>query len=338
MYECNTNTGTQNPDRPVDVWTQESNEGKILFVVFYTQACRWRRCIGCNFHDNASTKHIDYEHIINQIDYVFDNTDTTDVSKVIFSNGGSMLDEDTFSTTALIYLVYKLNKDHTNVKIISMESRLEYVDLCELEILKRALLEGNSETELEIGIGFEAFNDYIRNDMFDKGLKKSDFQEFLKMVSDYKYSVKCYFMLKPVPDISDDDAINDIKNAIVYLNDCSKKYNVKINMHLNPTYVAVRSKLVEHFENGTFTPPTLIDLAKSIIDAKDIDNDMFSIYVGLSDEGLAVEGGSFINNNKDKLYCEMLEVFNKTQDYNIIQYIIEQDDFYTKYKKSLTCE
>lgn len=76
--------------------------------------------------------HINYEHITNQIDYVFDNVDTSDVNKIIFSNGGSMLDKDTFSSTALIYLVYKLNKDHKNVKIISIESRLEYVDKCEL--------------------------------------------------------------------------------------------------------------------------------------------------------------------------------------------------------------
>ena len=101
MYECNMSTGEQNVDRPVDTWTQDSTDGRIMFIVFYTQACRWRRCIGCNFHDNASKVHVNYDNIINQIDYVLDNIAPSDnINKVILSNGGSMLDEDTFSTTA----------------------------------------------------------------------------------------------------------------------------------------------------------------------------------------------------------------------------------------------
>ncbi len=320
--ETNTSTGYKNHNRPVDLWTQESNEGKILFVVFYTQACRWQRCVGCNFHDNASKDHITYEHIINQIDYVFDNIDSTGVNKVIISNGGSILDEATFSTTALIYLVAKLNMKHQHIKIISIESRLEYIDIEELTILKRALLEGNSETELEIGIGFEAFDDDIRNKKFDKGLDKDDFIDFLFMVSGFKYSVKCYFMLKPVPGITDEEAIADIQQAIGFLDKLSKQFNVKINMHLNPTYVAKGTKLVESFEKGEFVPPTLYDVAESIIPAKNLDNENFTIYIGLSDEGLAVEGGSFIREG-DEDWVELFEKFNKTQDYDIVDDILD---------------
>ena len=324
--ETNTLTGIQNPDRPVDVWMQESNEGKILFVVFYTKACQWRRCVGCNFHDNASVSHITYDHIINQIDYVFDQvTDQVDINKVILSNGGSMLDEDTFSTTALIYLVAKLNLNHKHIKIISLESRVEYIDEAELTILKRALMEGNSETELEIGIGFEAYDERIRNNLFDKGLDLNDFERFLNMASGFEYSIKCYFMLKPVPNISDEEAIEDIKNSIDFLDTISRKFDTKINMHLNPTYVAKGTKLVEPFNNGDYVPPTLVDVAKSIISAKDLDNENFSIYIGLSDEGLAVDGGSFIRSGDDALIQQLSE-FNKTQDYSIIENIIVFDN------------
>ena len=34
--------------RPAEMWFQESEEGEILFLVFYSQACRWSRCLGCN--------------------------------------------------------------------------------------------------------------------------------------------------------------------------------------------------------------------------------------------------------------------------------------------------
>lgn len=339
MYECNVNLSDAKPDRPVDVWTQESTEGKILFVVFYTQACRWKKCIGCNFHDNASRKHVNFEDIIDQIDHVFDNIDTTGVNKIIFSNGGSMLDEETFSSTALMYLVYKLNRFHKHVKIISLESRLEYIDKCELEMLKRALMEGNSETELEIGIGFEAYDPYIRNTVFNKGLDDKDFEKFLSVASEYGYSVKCYFMLKPIPNLSTEDAIADIHKAIGYLSHCSEKYDVKINMHLNPTYVAKNTQLVKPFNEGAFVPPTLIDVCKAILPAKDTGGDKFSIYLGLSDEGLAVEGGSFIRDEDiEAVYVEMLETYNRTQDYDIIEHIIGTDYFYKNLKKSLTID
>lgn len=324
MCECNVNSGQVKPNRPVDVWTQESTEGKILFVVFYTQACRWKKCIGCNFHDNASKNHVNFEDIIDQIDHVFDNIDTSDINKIIFSNGGSMLDQETFSSTALMYLVYKLNRYHKNVKIISLESRLEYIEKCELEMLKRALLEGNSETELEIGVGFEAYDYHIRNNIFNKGLGLKDFEDFLEVASEYDYSVKCYFMLKPIPNLSTEDAIEDIHNAIYYLNECSKKYGVKINMHLNPTYVAKNTQLVKPFNDGDFVPPTLVDVAKSIIVAKDLDNEDFTIYIGLSDEGLAVEGGSFIREGDEDL-IEVLEYFNKKQDFGVIETIVDFD-------------
>lgn len=328
--ETNTKTGVKNPERPVDVWTQESNDGSILFVVFYTQACRWQKCIGCNFHDNASKTHIGYEQIIKQIDHVFANVDMTGVNKIILSNGGSMLDQETFSTTALIYLVCHLNIHFKDVKIISLETRLEYVDMAELEILKRALIEGNSETELEVGIGFEAYDDVIRNVMFKKGFDKVDFEKFLDVMEDFKFNVKCYFMLKPVPNITTDEAIKDIHDAIRYLNQCSIRYQTKINMHLNPTYVAKGSKLEEAFINSGYEPPTLWAVADAIYVGKDIDNPNFSIYVGLSDEGLAVEGGSFIRNPNcsiERANIHYLEEFNRTQDYENIKMIVNALDY-----------
>ena len=48
------------PRRPAQFWFQESDEGAILFVVFYSQACRWSRCLGCNLPARMSRHHIDF--------------------------------------------------------------------------------------------------------------------------------------------------------------------------------------------------------------------------------------------------------------------------------------
>ena len=140
------------------------------------------------------------------------------------------------------------------------------------------------------------------------------FESFLEKVSPYGYRVKCYFMQKPVPDFSDMAAVEDIKAAIDYLARMSEKYQVTVNMHLNPTYAAYGTPLEKSFYEGRFTPPQLIDVAKAVYHAS---GKKLSIFVGLYDEGLAVEGGSFIREG-DRLLLTILEEFNSKQDFQIL--------------------
>lgn len=309
-------------NRIAQMWFQESEEGLVLFVVFYTLACRWSRCLGCNLPSMVSSRHIPYTSIINQIDNLFKDPEVdarkADIRKIIVSNNGSILDEDTFSSTALMYLLAKVNLNLPNLVVFAMETRAEYVDEAELEFIARALKEGTMETRLEIIIGFEAFDEKIRNDIFDKGLTLDIFEKFVQRLSPYGFELKCYFMLKPVPGISDEDAVDDIQKGIDYLSDMAKKYNVKINMHLNPTYVARGTLLEDAFVKGEYKPPYLRDLIRTVLHSKD---KKISIFMGLSDEGLAIDGGSFIRPGEEGM-IEDLERFNRTGDYSILETLI----------------
>lgn len=308
--------------RPADFWFQQSEEGLVLFVVFYSQACRWSRCLGCNLPALMSSVHVPFDKIMAQIDYMFDHPDVRkvsgDIRKVIVSNNGSVLDEDTFSSTALMYLMAKLNLTFPSLAVLSLETRPEYVDFAELEFMARALKEGQRPTDLEIAIGFEAFDDRIRNEVFDKGLSLAVFESFLTTVSPYGFRLKTYFMQKPVPDMSDEEAVRDIEQAIDYLDAMSKTHRVPINMHLNPTYAAKGTLLGEAFGQDRFTPPFLTDVARAALRAR---NTNLTLFIGLSDEGLAVPGGSFIRPDDGPL-IEKLEAFNRTQDYGILEDIV----------------
>ncbi len=299
-------------------WFQESPEGLVLFVVFYTQACRWSRCQGCNLPMQMSSRHISYREIIAQIDNIFSLPEVREknkqINKFIVSNNGSVLDQKTFSSTALIYLMAMLNIHFPNLSVLTMESRPEYVDVEELEFLARSLAEGDTPTKMEFAIGFEAFDDNIRNNVFDKGLSLAVFESFVKKIAPYDYLLKCYFMQKPVAGMSDAEAVSDIKNAIEYLSDCAEKYGVKINMHLNPTYAARGTKLADDFLSGNYIPPKLSDVVEAV---KYSEGKGISVFIGLSDEGLAVEGGSFLRAGDDTLVSK-LEHFNRTQDYTIL--------------------
>ena len=306
------------PSLPAQMWFQRSQEGGILFVVFYSQACRWSRCLGCNLPSKMSSKHVPYKALMAQIDHVVADARVTEarqsIRKVIVSNNGSIFDQATFSSTALMYLLAQLNLSFPNLSVLSIETRPEYVDLAELEFISRALAEGDTPTQLEIAIGFEAFDDHIRNDLFYKGLTLEAFERFVRNLAPYRYRLKCYFMQKLIPEMTDAEAVTDIRNAIDYLDHIASRYAIDINMHLNPTYVAAGTMLENAFRKKDYAPPRLHDVAQAVRHAN---GKRLSAFIGLSDEGLAVDGGSFIRPGDEPLVTA-LEQFNCTQDYDIL--------------------
>jgi radical SAM enzyme (TIGR01210 family) len=325
---------SHNPRIPVEYWYQNTPEGLTLFVVFFTQACRYSKCAGCNLPSRMSIKHVAFNDIMKQVDalfdFILDSNTKQNLKKIIVSNNGSVLDEETFSTTALIYLISKINLECPNIEVLTLETRPEYVDIEELEVLARVLCEGNSPTALELAIGFEAFDEPIRNEKFKKGLSFEVVEKLLADINSINnrfakkmngkvanMRLKAYFMLKPVPELTDIEAIQDIQNGIDYLSQLANKYQVAINMHLNPTYVAKGTNLETLFYENKYQPPTLEHTMQVV---KHAQNKNLTIFIGLSDEGLAVEGGSFIRDlEKEAELISKLEMFNISQDFNILE-------------------
>ena len=308
-----------NPRLPADHWFQQPPEGLTLFLVFYTRACRWARCLGCNLSSTESQFEVPFNDIMKQVDHVFDFLlspgQKENLKKIILSNNGSVLDEATYSTTALLYFVAKMNMNCPNISVLTLETRPEYVDMTELEVLHRALQEGKTPTNLELAIGFEAFDDKIRNDHFRKGLNIETFESMVEKIAKYGFKLKCYFMLKPVPGLSEEQAIADIAKGIAYLDSLSQKYAIEINMHLNPTYVARGTVLETEFNKGNYQPPKLESVQQAVLAAE---QKRISLYVGLNDEGLAVPGGSFKREGDEEL-LEKLNNFNQTGDFSILK-------------------
>lgn len=309
------------PHRPADFWFQESVDGPILFAVFYTQACRWSRCLGCNLPARMSQKHVGYKALMFQVDYLLNHPEVQPkcgaLRKVIVSNNGSVLDEATFSSTALIYLIAELNLHVPQMAVLSLETRAEYVDVAELEFIARALKEGETPTALELAIGFEAFDDRIRNQVFKKGLKLEQFEALCRKVASHGFGLKCYFMQKPVPGMTDEEAVQDTFQAIDYLSEKARQYGIPINLHLNPTYVAFGTVLENCFRKGEYSPPRLKDVVRAALHAE---GKSISIFLGLSDEGLACAGGSFIRSGEEPI-VQTLEAFNRTQDFGLLRAI-----------------
>ncbi|MFC1643353.1 hypothetical protein ACFL5O_11840 [Myxococcota bacterium] len=310
---------THDETRVIDHWFQESNEGLILFVVFYTLACRWSACTGCNLPSVSAHHAVSYFSLVRQIDRLMTTpkvaANTERITKLIVSNNGSVLDEATFPSTALMHLLVQVNLCLPALRVISFESRPEYVDLEELAYLARAMNERRQPAQVEIAIGFEAYSEHIRNEVFRKGLSLEAFESLVERMTGPRFKLKCYFMQKPVAGISDEQAIADLQQAVDYLHKVSVRSGLHINLHLNPTYVARGTPLETAFAAGTYAPPQLRDVARVVLYARD---KAISIFVGLNDEGLAVPGGSFLRPG-DEALARALEAFNRSQDHDALE-------------------
>ena len=304
--------------RPAQVWFQTAPEGLVLFLVFYTQACRWSRCLGCNLPSLCCGQHVDYKALMAQVDHVFAQPEikqtSAEIRKVIISNNGSVLDQETFSSTALVYLLACMNLHLPNVAVVSLETRPEYVEVEELEFLARVLAEGETVTQLELAVGMEAYDEHIRNDVFGKGLALQTLETLAALLGKHGFAIKVYYMQKPVPGLSDEAAVADVQRGIDYLADLGRRYQVPVNLHLNPTYAASGTPLAAALARGEFSPPYLRDVARAVVHAR---GSGLTVFVGLYDEGLAVDGGSFLRPEERDIQ-QALDRFNSDQDFTAL--------------------
>jgi uncharacterized Fe-S cluster-containing MiaB family protein len=95
--------------------------------------------------------------------------------------------------------------------------------------------------------------------------------------------------------------------------DLGKAYDVPVSIHLNPTYIAEGCSLTNEMLDSGFKPPELTSVIKVIEYASNLKT---PIYVGLDDEGQAVEGGTFRSTglDKEKAVKAILD-FNRHQDF-----------------------
>jgi radical SAM enzyme (TIGR01210 family) len=233
---------------------------------------------------------------------------------VIISNNGSVFDRETFAKRALQHLLVQTARNLPNVRTLTLESRPEYVRRAELEFISRLLSRIGSSMRVEIAVGFEAFDDHIRNEVYNKGLSLAEFERFIGTLAPFGYRVKCYLMHKPAPGMTDREAVTDIHRAMDYLGRIAGIYGIGINIHINPTYVAAGTMLEQAFREGRYQPPMLCDVADAARHAR---GKPFSVFIGLTDEGLAIEHGSFIRGG-DELLLQRLEQFNRTQDFDVL--------------------
>ena len=308
------NTDTKkDKTKPLFHWYVDCAYGKELVFALYTSPCRYGRCAFCSLPSmSKGGEDVSASDIEAQIDYIISQhtkEEIEKIGKVSIYTASSVLDQKSLPTRSLIYLTLKAST-FPNLQILSLETRPEYVEDWELKALKHMF---DNNIKIEVGIGYETHDPHLRNTVLKKGLSIEKLRALMAMLAENDCYLKAYLMLKPHYSLSEEEGIIEANNGVKELHDLSKEFNVETSIHLNPTYIAKDCSLTDSMIKFGFKPPELSSVIEVLKFARDLD---MTIYAGLDDEGMAIQGGTFryTGLDKEKAVNAILS-FNNHQDF-----------------------
>ena len=252
---------------PISYWIKKDRLfreiGKTFTIILRTKGCGWALsesggCSMCGYIRDASTELVSTTQIINQFNHAFNNKiseiqqDTDNYILKIF-NSGSFLDDNEVSKEVRKYIYEKTAREE-KIKEFVIESRCEYITNEKLLEIRESL----DKKYVEIAIGLETTDDYIRNNYINKGISFDSFKDVLKRCKEHGIGVKAYLLFKP-PFLNEQAAIDDCSNSIRSL------INLKVNsISINPMNVQ-RNTLVEYlWYQKRYRPPWFYSLFKCL--------------------------------------------------------------------------
>jgi hypothetical protein len=281
---------------------------KDLVISFYTQKCQFH-CSFCSLISRSSEKPISLESLIKQIDWVFDRykDDLKNFMQVSIGNEGSILDMARFPLDAMNYFLFR-TIEITKLEILSLETRPEFIKESYLSIIKK-----NATSKIiDVTVGLETQDDFLRNKILNKHIDKKYFEEKVKILGSLGIRLTCYVLLKPDPNMTEEDGIEEAQKTIEYLYQICKRSNTNLIIYLNPLYIAKGSALEKIMIGAGYKPPSIQSVIKIILGMHQLN---IPIYTGLSSENMAVDKGDFTkleDYNMD--FGKAIKLYNKTQD------------------------
>jgi radical SAM enzyme (TIGR01210 family) len=310
---------------PVSFWIKDdrlrNEEGKEFTIILRTRGCNWALsdeggCSMCGYLQDSCITDIEQINIIHQFEYAFQKKiEEISNSKENFAiklfNSGSFLDENEISEEVRNYIFKKI-AEVPNITEVIIESRIEYIDEGKVKALKSLL----NDKYLEVAIGLESTDDYIRKNYINKGLGFQDFLNSIKMLKKCNVGIRVYLLLKP-PFLGEQAAIDDCINSINQLID------LEVNtISINPVNIQ-KNSLVEYlWRQNRYRPPWFYSLFKVLREILKTHSDLNSIRLISDPSGAGTKRGihNCLNKECNSLMVGILKSFVLTQDAKMILY------------------
>ncbi len=277
---------------PVAVWIErERFEGrmvKCLTVILRTRGCSWNRCLMCGYKKDTD-KDIRVSDLINQLESALRRFNGPEVLK-IFTSGSFFELEEEFRR-----YVYRRVEELGFRKLI-VESRPEFIGDVVDEIR-------NLKFRVEVGIGLETSNDFIREYCINKGFRFKDFMRSAELLKSNGIGVKVYLLLKP-PFLSEREAIEDVLRSVEDVREIADVIS------LNPTNVQSGTYLEKLWIRGLYRPPWLWSVVKVLKEVEGVE--IISDPVGAGSPR-----GPHNCGKCDRMVANAIKKFSLTQDKSV---------------------
>lgn len=277
---------------PVAVWIEkERYHGEIvdcLTVILRTRGCSWNRCLMCGYRRDTDPRVTTFD-LISQMEKAL-KKGKAKILKIFTSGSFFELNKDFRD------FVYNTVKEY-GFERLSVESRPEYVYRINEDVDK-------IDFELEIGIGLETSNDFIRDFCINKGFTFDDFKRAAEFLKDGGFRVKVYLLLKP-PFLSEREAIEDSLKSI------GDVRNLTDIVSLNPTNVPSNTYLETLWKKGLYRPPWLWSVVEVLRKA--------SIEIISDPVGAGTLRGPHNCGRCDRNVVEAIRKFSLTQDKSVLE-------------------
>lgn len=186
-----------------------------LIIYMRSSGCQWMLedefsgCTMCGHYAGSTLgSPIKAEDYIHQFNKIISQFDFKDIPMLCIYNAGSFFNNREMPQEARNH-IYKTLHPIKDIKHIIFESRPEYISEQEMKHLRDSL----PDKALEIGIGLESSNEYIRQVCLNKGCDLSKVLQALEIIKINKIKVLAYVLLKP-PFLDENPAIEDAISSI----------------------------------------------------------------------------------------------------------------------------
>lgn len=242
--------------QPVRCWSEKDVLDRTIVdayvLILKTRGCSWALssgCTMCGYWNDSAMGPVSDTDLLQQFDTAMERYAGEKIVKIFTS--GSFLDPGEIPQTVRNHILQKLTQ---TTEKISVESRPEYITQQTLTELK----EFTTHTPLEVGIGLETSNDFIRTHAINKGFTFNDYKKAAQLLKKNHYLVKTYVLVKP-PFLTEQEALTDTLQTI---QTCTPFTDT---ISINPTTVQ-RNTLVEYlWKRYQYRPPwlwTVIEILK----------------------------------------------------------------------------
>lgn len=188
---------------------------KTLTITLNPTGCEWAKnggCTMCGEYEGSSknTTIPDYLHIAQFAKAIADLVSQHKPTWLRINQEGNYANIRETAQIAQLTIL-KLATQIKGIERVTIESRPKFLTESLLKSYSEIFL--NSGVELEIGMGFEAANEVVRNVCINKGETIDDFKVALGLMKLYNIRSLAYVLLKP-PFLTEKEAINEAINSI----------------------------------------------------------------------------------------------------------------------------